>query len=698
MALLDSGATAQVTGTSASASVAVTAGAGNRKLIVGFAGESPATVTALTFNGQDLVANGLLIANTDIFTDGVSGCQMFEQFEAGLPSSGSFTLSATFSTSTTGGVVMYYWLVDGVRQDQLADGGSGEISNSGSSTSTWQTDETFVAGEDDRALFAVGYRNDAATSLALTTPSGATNFGSTTLAGGGRVVGSHKVGSMGTGTIRPAWTTQAANQNRRTGAAAMLNPLSGASLSLTAAALSAGSATISVASSLGHPITAAALQASQAAVAVDASRGRDLAAALASGSASVSVAASRGRELVAALEASGASLSAPLELAHPLTVGLASSAADVAVSASRGRALATALAAGSAALSTAFSRGRSLGASLQASDASLAAPLGLTRPLSVALQAGSAAVGAVLSVAGSQDVSVALAAAGAAVSAAMTRVRGLATQVAASSAAVAVSAVRGRDLGVALQAGPAAVGVTAERERTLSASIQAGQASLSASLGLTRSLMAALAAGPAEVAARIDIAGTRDLAVALQAGVSALSAALARGRALTAVLSAGRSAVDVRAFRADAGGSHAGTGAQTLATPGGEIRVAPAAEGAQRVAITTGRQTAHHPLRKAGTDVALIGTGVASTQEFRDSTGYLADPTTVSLVVRAPDGTKTTYVFGVDPEIERISEGVYRFRHVPDAAGEWGYYWLGTGAVAYSEEAFVTITASAVLA
>lgn len=96
--------------------------------------------------------------------------------------------------------------------------------------------------------------------------------------------------------------------------------------------------------------------------------------------------------------------------------------------------------------------------------------------------------------------------------------------------------------------------------------------------------------------------------------------------------------------------------------------------------------------------MALIGTGIRSTQEFRDSTGYLADPTTISLVVREPDATHTTYVYPTDPEIVRVAEGIYTFSHVPDAAGQWGYYWLGTGAVAYAEEAFATIEASTVLA
>jgi hypothetical protein len=94
----------------------------------------------------------------------------------------------------------------------------------------------------------------------------------------------------------------------------------------------------------------------------------------------------------------------------------------------------------------------------------------------------------------------------------------------------------------------------------------------------------------------------------------------------------------------------------------------------------------------------LIGTAVESTQEFRDRDGNLHDPATVTLTVRSPSGTKTAFVYLTDPEVVRLSLGVYAFRHIPDAAGEWGYHWAGTGDDAYTEEGFVSITASRVLA
>ena len=273
--LLDSGSTSTFTGSSASANVTVTDGAGNRKLIVGVAMEAPGvSVTGLTFNTQNL----LEVDDAGIVTDGVSTCIMFEQFEAGLPASGSHQLALTLSGNAADGGRMFYWLVDSVRQDQLAVGASGQVSNSGSSTATFQTDQTFEAGEDERVLCAVGYRNDNATSLLLTTPASATLVADETVPGGGRVSGSSKVGGMGTGTVRPTWTTQASSQNRRTGAAVMLEPAEAeepdvdASGTPTAAAPTAsGSASVVVSSS--GATTAAAPTASGSASPVVASSG-----------------------------------------------------------------------------------------------------------------------------------------------------------------------------------------------------------------------------------------------------------------------------------------------------------------------------------------------------------------------------------------------------------------------------------------
>lgn len=241
--VLDNGSSSTFTGSSTSVNVAVSAGAGNRKLIVGIAMESAVSVTALTFNGQDLVALGREIPNTAIVTNSAATCIMFEQFEAGLPASGSTALALTLSGSATGGAKLYYWLVDGLRQDQTGQGGSGQVTNGAApGPATFQTDETFTVSSTDCFLAAVAYRNDNETSLLLTTPASATLVADVTISGGGRLSGSHKNGGFSVGTVRPTWTTQTTGQDRRTGAAALFDPVS--AVAEVSGALTLGAATV----------------------------------------------------------------------------------------------------------------------------------------------------------------------------------------------------------------------------------------------------------------------------------------------------------------------------------------------------------------------------------------------------------------------------------------------------------------------
>ncbi len=94
----------------------------------------------------------------------------------------------------------------------------------------------------------------------------------------------------------------------------------------------------------------------------------------------------------------------------------------------------------------------------------------------------------------------------------------------------------------------------------------------------------------------------------------------------------------------------------------------------------------------------LIGTGITSTQEFRDEDGTLTNPTTVTFTLREPDGVKTTYTYPTDPEIVRDSTGIYSFSFVPDQVGSHGFRWLGTGTVPLATEVFEEVQASKVLA
>ena len=93
----------------------------------------------------------------------------------------------------------------------------------------------------------------------------------------------------------------------------------------------------------------------------------------------------------------------------------------------------------------------------------------------------------------------------------------------------------------------------------------------------------------------------------------------------------------------------------------------------------------------------LIGNGITSTKEFRDANGTLTNPTAVTMTVREPDGTTTTYTYGSDDEVTRDSTGVYSFSIVFDQEGRHGLRWLGTGTVPAADEDFVNILPSQVI-
>lgn len=66
-------------------------------------------------------------------------------------------------------------------------------------------------------------------------------------------------------------------------------------------------------------------------------------------------------------------------------------------------------------------------------------------------------------------------------------------------------------------------------------------------------------------------------------------------------------------------------------------------------------------------------------------TGAAIDPTTVSLVVRAPDGTSTTYTYA-GATVTKDSTGSYHADIPATMAGLWRYRWTSTGTGAASEE------------
>lgn len=72
---------------------------------------------------------------------------------------------------------------------------------------------------------------------------------------------------------------------------------------------------------------------------------------------------------------------------------------------------------------------------------------------------------------------------------------------------------------------------------------------------------------------------------------------------------------------------------------------------------------------------------------IRNSTGNAVDPTTLTIVVRAPSGTETTYTYGTDAVVVKSSTGVYQMDLSLTEQGKWKYDWTGTGTAQGSEGA-----------
>ena len=79
------------------------------------------------------------------------------------------------------------------------------------------------------------------------------------------------------------------------------------------------------------------------------------------------------------------------------------------------------------------------------------------------------------------------------------------------------------------------------------------------------------------------------------------------------------------------------------------------------------------------------------------------DPATVTHRFRDPKGQTTIWVYGTDPQIERLGVGQYQIDEasLPDtavgAAGIWSYEWAGTGLNRVAMEGYVIVDSTAFL-
>ena len=79
----------------------------------------------------------------------------------------------------------------------------------------------------------------------------------------------------------------------------------------------------------------------------------------------------------------------------------------------------------------------------------------------------------------------------------------------------------------------------------------------------------------------------------------------------------------------------------------------------------------------------IVGTAVKLRMLFYQDAAKttLADPTTVTLRVKAPSGAVTTHVYLTDGALVKASTGDYYENYTPTAAGDYDYEFDGSGTV-----------------
>lgn len=73
------------------------------------------------------------------------------------------------------------------------------------------------------------------------------------------------------------------------------------------------------------------------------------------------------------------------------------------------------------------------------------------------------------------------------------------------------------------------------------------------------------------------------------------------------------------------------------------------------------------------------GTPVRLTLALYDDDGNPVDPDAVTFKLMSPCGAVTSYVYGVDTQVQKASAGNYYADVTPDAGGRWPFRWETTG-------------------
>jgi hypothetical protein len=75
------------------------------------------------------------------------------------------------------------------------------------------------------------------------------------------------------------------------------------------------------------------------------------------------------------------------------------------------------------------------------------------------------------------------------------------------------------------------------------------------------------------------------------------------------------------------------------------------------------------------------GTTMSLTAAFTDANGAPADPATVVFKTYSPWGIISTYTYGTDDNVSKVSTGNYAASFIADHSGRWRTRWEGTDAI-----------------
>lgn len=79
---------------------------------------------------------------------------------------------------------------------------------------------------------------------------------------------------------------------------------------------------------------------------------------------------------------------------------------------------------------------------------------------------------------------------------------------------------------------------------------------------------------------------------------------------------------------------------------------------------------------------------------WSDENDVATDPTTVTFEFKTPAGTQTTYTYGVDAALVKISTGKYQVILTPSIAGIWTWRFAATGTIEAALEGEFTVDQS----